>query len=289
MFLERLDVKIDNMLDIGTGVLSIASALMGWGNDQERMNLMHRFFINEKIIDGDMVKISGDDFNHISYSLRLNPGDNIILTDIDKNEYIVKLQDFSSDYVKGKIVERKRNNTEAELKITIAQAIPKKRNMDLVIQKNTELGVYAFIPLETERTVVKLNKKKEDSRIERWQKIAREAAKQSERGIIPEVQGLFSLKDLIQIKNNYDFIIVLWEDEDKNNFSDFLSNNKIDDKLNILLIIGPEGGFSTSEIEYIKEKLDGYSISLGSRILRTETAGIIGSTILLYESGNMGG
>src|SRR6056297_189516 len=253
------------------------------------MMFLHRFFINQSDVKNNKVSITGKDYKHISKALRLESGDKIVACTGDGYDLIVELDEFTSEKVIGNIINREKSKGEPDHNITVAQAIPKKRNMELVVQKTTEIGVKKIIPLKTKRTVVKLKGKKEKKRIGRWQRIAEEAAKQSQRGIIPKIEKIFSIKELKNLKNNYDLVIVLWASEDRKILSEILSDiNSRKDK-NILLIIGPEGGFSKKEIEIMENELRAQSVTLGSRILRTETAPIVGLSIILYELGDLGG
>lgn len=249
---------------------------------------MHRFFITAESIEGEVVRITGGDFNHISHSLRLKTGDMITISIGDGWDYIVELEDFTDKMATGRIAEKRRNLNEPGLKVTLGQAIPKKNNMDLIIQKTTEIGVYRIIPLVTRRTIVKLEGKRRVKRLERWQRIAEEAAKQSQRGFIPRIEEIRHLKDLEEIKDNYDLILIPWEDEEDNYFKDIWNNINDDQVKSVLLLIGPEGGFPAEEIDFLK-KLGGIPLTLGPRILRTETAGLVALTMLLYESGDLGG
>ncbi len=245
---------------------------------------MHRFFLESNFVKEDRVVITGDDFNHISHSLRLNSGDEVIVNTGDSMDLLVELIEFSTDQVSGIIRDRYKNKNEPRVKITLAQAVPKNRNMDLIAQKCTEIGIYSIIPLDTERTVVKLSSRKEEKRVARWQRIVREAAKQSQRGRVPEVKNLHNIEDIADIKNRYDLVLVCWEEIEETGLKDILEDkdrNKIGD---ILVVIGPEGGLSKEEVNTIQ----GQNLSLGPRILRTETAGLVALTMILYEFGEMG-
>ncbi len=245
---------------------------------------MYRFFINDDAIEGEMVEISGSDFNHISHSLRLKPGDEIVVSTGDGRDLLVEIAEFSEKWVKSKIVKSYKNQNEPSLKITLAQGIPKKDNMDLIVQKCTEIGVNQIIPLETERTIVKLKGKKREKRRQRWQRISEEAAKQSQRGIIPAVEPVHNLKDIAKISDEYDLILVPWEDEKTTT----LEKAWIKEAESVLIIIGPEGGFPEREIEFLK-KLNAVPVTLGPRILRTETAGLVALTMALHLAGDLGG
>ena len=176
-------------------------------------------------------------------------------------------------------------NRESSIEITLYQGLAKGSKMDLIIQKCVEIGVKDFYAIETDRAVVKINnKKKEDSKLERWQSIAEEAAKQSKRDYIPKLKGIISFKEMIGILSEEKNIIVPYENEENLSIKDGLKTVK-GNKVN--LIIGPEGGFEEKEIKSL-EDLRASIVTLGPRILRTETAGLVSSTIILYELGDLG-
>lgn len=250
---------------------------------------MHRFFITDDLIDGDMVRIEGSDFNHISRSLRLQPDDEIIVCPGDGRDFIVRLEEFNNNYVLGEIISREQNKNEPGVNVTLAQAIPKNKNMEMIVQKCTEIGIKAIIPLVTERTIVKLKGKKRKKRRQRWQRIAEAAAKQSQRGIIPEIDDIHNLKKIVDTKTEFDLILVCRAGEEKKGLKDVLARVEMDQVKDILVIVGPEGGFRAGEIELICGETGGYSLSLGPRILRTETAGLVVLSLLLYEVGDIGG
>lgn len=256
---------------------------------------MNRFFVKPEYVENDVVEISGDDFNHISNSLRLKKDDKIIISIGDEYDYIVKLSNFKDDSVLGQIIKKKPNQTEPSINIDLAQAIPKNRNIEFVIQKGTEIGINNIIPLETERTIVKLSKSKEKRRIERWQSIAEESSKQSQRGKIPEIKKLVSFDNkekAEELLNKYDRVLVLYAGGAKKNIKNTISRYNKNEVKDILLFVGPEGGFTKQEVEMLESlgsstKIE--TISLGPRILRTETAGLVALSAILYEFGDLGG
>ncbi|MFW6264819.1 MAG: 16S rRNA (uracil(1498)-N(3))-methyltransferase [Bacillota bacterium] len=250
---------------------------------------MHRFFLNENnVIDGEVLKITASDFKHISYSLRMGKGDKLIVSDGKGIDYLVEIIEIREDELIAKILSREKNSNEAEVLVTLAQGIPKKNNMDFIIQKCTEIGVNKIIPLNTKRTIVKLSGKKLEKRLERWQKIAEEAAKQSGRALIPEIDRLYDLEDIISLMEDYDLVLIPWEGEAEQGLSDIYNKKNDVNFKKILIIIGPEGGFAESEVNYLK-KNGVIPITLGPRILRTETAGLVALTMVLYQSGELGG
>lgn len=256
---------------------------------------MHKFFVKREYINNDVVEIRDDDFNHISNSLRLKTGDKIIVSTEDKFDFIVELKDFKKDYVTGLIIKKLKNKTEPSINVDIGQAIPKSRNIEFVIQKGTEIGANKFIPLYTERTIVKLNQKKEKKRLKRWESIVKEAAKQSKRGNIPQINRIINISKINKVSelfNQYDLILLLYTKEDRSGIKSVLKKYKDENIKNILLLIGPEGGFSKDEVKLFK-KIEGdfilETVTLGERILRTETAGLTALSAILYEFGDLGG
>lgn len=247
---------------------------------------MNRFFVSDNDIKDNIVTIKGDDIKHIKNVLRLKENDKISVCDNKDNEYIVEINSISSEGVLGKIIEKVDIIRESNINITLYQGLPKGSKMDMIIQKATELGVKNIVPIITDRTIVKIkDRKKEEKKIDRFRKIALEAAKQSKRGVVPEISSIISIDDAIrEIKENGSFTIVPYEDENKLGIKDFIKN--VDNK-NINIIIGPEGGFSEKEISNLKE-IDSKIISLGPRILRTETAGFTTIAIIMYELGDIG-
>jgi 16S rRNA (uracil1498-N3)-methyltransferase len=256
---------------------------------------MHRFFVKSNYVNNNVVEIRGNDFNHISNSLRLKPEDKIIITIGDGYDYIVELKEFTDKSVFGNIIDKSINKSEPKIKVDLAQAIPKNRNIELVIQKGTEMGVNNIIPLDTERTIVKLTPSKEKRRLKRWKKIAQEAAKQSQRGKIPEIKGLFSINDnnkLQTLFSKYDLILVLYVGKANKSIKNILKKYKDEKLKKILILIGPEGGFSSEEIELFKNNDSSNNVeivTLGTRILRTETAGLTALTSVMYEFDELGG
>src|SRR6056297_9609 len=256
---------------------------------------MHRFFVKDEYIENDVVEISGEDFNHISNSLRLQPGDEIIVSPGNSYDYIVELKDFNDKTVIGRIINKEVNQTEPEINVDLGQAIPKNRNIELVIQKGTEIGDNKIIPLDTARTIVKLSKSKEKRRLKRWQKISKEAAKQSQRGQIPNIKNIVNVnnkKEIDKLFSNYDIILVLYAKDDSYSIKQALKQYKYENIKNILVLIGPEGGFAKQEIimfEKANKNNNVKTINLGTRILRTETAGLVALSSILYEFGDLGG
>lgn len=251
---------------------------------------MNRFFVNKSnvIIEEQRIIIDdNEDIKHISKVLRLNKGDKIEICDNQSKDYIAKIIKIAKDCIDCEIIEVAVSKGEPPIEIVLFQGLPKSNKMDLIVQKSVELGVRSIVPIHTRRCVVKIkDNKAESKKIERWNKIALEAAKQSKRGIIPEVKETITFDSLENIINEFDLILLPYENEDTISIKKVLKNNYKAKKVGI--IIGPEGGFEESEIlNAISWEIK--TVTLGPRILRTETAGFVTTSILIYELGDLGG
>lgn len=245
---------------------------------------MNRFFINKKQIKDDKIEIIGSDVKHIKDVLRLKQGEKIEIV-CEGYTYIGEILQIEKREVRLGIVGKYKGENEPSTQIILYQGLAKGSKMDLVLQKCTELGVSKFYPLETNRAVVKIkNEKKANSKVDRWQEIVDQAAKQSKRDVIPLVNEILSFVQMIKLLENEESVIVPYEDEKQQSIKTVLSNIK---NKKIHLIIGPEGGFEDTEIERLKE-IGANIVTLGPRILRTETAGLVASTMIFYELGDLG-
>jgi 16S rRNA (uracil1498-N3)-methyltransferase len=244
---------------------------------------MFRYFCSDDSIKNGRITVEGGDAKHLKTILRAQPGDRISVVTQSK-EYIAEIMEANKESIICTLVEEVLTNNEARTNITLCQGIPKQTKMESIIQQNVELGVKRFIPLITERTVVKLDdKNREQKKLERWQKIAKESAKQSKRNIIPIVEDITTVKQLIEkLKNEDAEIIVPYELEDVKPLKDVLFESKD----NYYIVIGPEGGFDIKEIEMFRE-IGAHIATLGKRILRTETAGLVTATIVMYACNEM--
>ncbi len=243
---------------------------------------MHRFYVEEDQISGDEISISGSDVNHIKNVLRMRENEEIIICNGQGKDFQCIISQISGEEVIGKIQSIVESNTELETKIYLFQGLPKKDKMELIIQKAVELGVYEIIPVMTKRTIVKLDeKKKEQKKLERWQNIATSAGKQSARGIIPKVMKPMSYQEALNYAATLDYNIIPYEKADNiDNTRDIIKGVK--SKNSVGIFIGPEGGFEESEIDKAKT-IDMKPITLGRRILRTETAGFTIMSIIMFE------
>ncbi len=240
---------------------------------------MHRIFVPKE----QLPTITGTDAHYVKDVLRMKAGDRLELLDGEGTVYLSEVEKVEKKKVICRIVESRKSNVESRIKITLAQALPKSRKMDFIIEKCTELGVDQIVPMLTERTVAK------EAKLDRWRKIAKEAAEQSGRAVIPKIASLTQFEDVLKMKNNFDLALIPWELEEENSLKKILTTclpsgtaQPPNQLTTILILIGPEGGFSQEEIERAK-KTDFNSISLGKRILRTETAGMAVMSAVMYE------
>jgi 16S rRNA (uracil1498-N3)-methyltransferase len=245
---------------------------------------MYNFFVNESERKGNSFIITESDFNHISNVLRMKSGDEILVS-CDGQASLCKIEIFS-DYVKAEIIEENYHNTSLPIKIHLFQGLPKSDKLELIIQKAVELGVDEITPVSMNRCVVKIEEKKKKSKNERWQSIAESAAKQSKRVVIPKVNDVISYKELLKKAEDISVLLVPYENKmGMKATKEALSLIKPGDTVGI--VIGPEGGFDENEIDAVI-KAGGKTISLGSRILRTETAAITAvSMCMLYAEMNL--
>lgn len=241
---------------------------------------MPKFFTEKENINGSVLVINNDDAVHIKKVLRLSEGDTIQVCDGAGTDYTAVIDQIGKDGIVCSIKDTKISDTEPRIDVTLYQGLPKAAKMDYIIQKNTELGINRIVPAKLSRCVVKLeDNKAEEKKTARWRKIANEAAKQCGRGIVPTVSEPMSADEIIESVKDDDLVFVPYECEETIRLRDIAEKNP--DAKKISFIIGPEGGFDPSEIE--KFKSAGINtVTLGKRILRTETAGEAVLSMLMY-------
>jgi 16S rRNA (uracil1498-N3)-methyltransferase len=247
------------------------------------------FFIHSKQISGNHLYLTDPLAKHIGGALRYQTGDQIFVIDEQKVGYVVQLLEVKPKKITGKILEEKRQAPTSQVTITLGQAILKAKKMDWILQKATELGVSRIISMITERTVVDPRPERIEHQQRRWGEILKEAAQQSGRWEIPELDRPTDFPRVIEQASNFNLSLIPWEGESKTSLKkalrDILPSNSLPQK--ILVLIGPEGGFSHQEIE-IARKHRVIPVSLGWRILRAETACLASLTMIQYELGDMG-
>lgn len=245
---------------------------------------MRRFFV-DGITEHNEVWIDGTDAHHIGKVLRLKPGAQVVVVTAAGEEYDVILEEILPAKVRGSVAGQRESSGEPPLEVILIQGLPKGDKLELIIQKCTELGIAEIWPVCTERSIVRYTGKKAEERRERWQRIAREAAKQCRRQRIPRVMDVLSWQQAMQnITGDFQGIL-LWESEDTKSLKETLFSMNCRNP--VYVFVGPEGGFTKEEVALAKEK--GVStVTLGPRILRTETAGMAALSIIMYQLGDLG-
>jgi len=239
---------------------------------------LHNFFINKNQIENDTAIIVGKDVNHIKNVLRMEIHEKIIITSIeDKTSYESEILDIQNEGILCKLL-TKRETTEPEIEVSLFQGIPKFDKMELIIEKAVELGVSEIYPVEMQFSIAKI---KDEKKIERWNKISESAAKQSKRNIVPQVHSAIKYDKLKDVMQEYDLFIICYENEQTKSIKEILQKHKTDKINKIGILVGPEGGISPSEIELLNNDVE--VVSLGKRILRTETAGLVILSMIMYE------
>lgn len=245
---------------------------------------MPKFFINQKQIQEKRITIQGQDVKHIKKVLRAKIGEELEICNTTTNEnYICNITEIEKEEIICTIKQKLETQTEANIQVTIFQGLPKADKMEYIIQKSVEIGNYDITPIEMKRCVVKLDEKDKIKKIIRWQKISEVAAKQCGRGIIPKVNNIINVKKLCELIKNYDIVLLAYEKEKENTLKSELKNLKEKgNKIKIGIIVGPEGGIEEQEVSQLRE--NGVKvITLGKRILRTETVALNVLSIIMYE------
>lgn len=249
---------------------------------------MYKFFVEENQIKDTKIQITGEDVNHIKNVLRLQKNEEIQVCNTDTlKSYITKIIELNNDNITVEVLEECNETTEPNISLHIFQGLPKQEKMETIIQKATEIGVNDITPVKMERCVVKLDEKTEIKKVERWQKIAEVAAKQSKRDKIPKVHSCINLKSLYEKLQEYDIVIMAYEEEKNTSIKQILKNLPHDKALKIAVIVGPEGGIAKEEVSLLSELTNLKVVTLGKRILRTETAPLVLASIIMYEFDEM--
>ena len=243
---------------------------------------MYQFFVEPSQIQGKRIVIEGGDVNHIKNVLRMKPGEEIaVVNGIDGREYRCGIQEFTEDEVICELRFIKEDGLELPARVTLFQGLPKADKMELIIQKMVELGVYRIVPVSTKRAVVKLDDKKAKSKVARWQGIAEAAAKQSKRRIVPEVADVCTFSQALQMAKQMEVRLIPYElAEGMAKTRELIEAVKPGQE--VAVFIGPEGGFDEGEVAAAMEA-GCEPITLGKRILRTETAGLTVMAWLMYQ------
>ncbi|MBN3525891.1 16S rRNA (uracil(1498)-N(3))-methyltransferase [Paenibacillus apiarius] len=258
---------------------------------------MQKYFIAPEQFGEQHIQITGNDAHHIMNVMRAKPGAIVLVSDGASREAKAAIERCENGTVEARIVELLDADREPAVLVSIAQSLPKGDKMELIIQKCTEIGAGRFIPFVSERTIVQYDQKKEAKRLERWGKIAKEAAEQSHRNRVPAIDSAVSWKALAEHFSGHDLVLLCYEDEAGTLLRDVLEpfyktfhseTAQPQQAARILVIIGPEGGFSAREVE-AAVAAGARCVSLGRRILRAETAGMAACACIMYQFGELGG
>lgn len=245
---------------------------------------MPRYFIDERNFLDDKIVLRREDYHHLKKVLRTRVGEQIEFCDGMGSDYLGILDQYLDDQAVFKVLKKWINESEPPLEVVLYQGLPKSDKMDLIIQKSVELGVTKIVPLEAKRSVVRLEGKEVSKKIDRWNKISKEASKQCGRGIIPEVCKPLAWSEALELVKDTDLSLIPYENQKEKSLKGILRETSAK---KIAIFIGPEGGFDESEIDKaIKNRV--FPVSLGPRILRTESAGFTILSILMYELGDIG-
>lgn len=242
---------------------------------------MPKFFVRQDQVNDNKITILGDDAFHISRALRMAKGEHVTVCDMQSNEYECVLTEFNADNVVAEILSQRKINNEPPIRVYLFQALPKGDKLETVIQKAVECGVFEITPFESERCVVKVKADAEEKKTERRNRISLEAAKQCGRGYVPRVNPTESFKSAVELASECDLCVFCYEGEETLSLKALLQEHK--EAESIAVFIGSEGGFSQNEVEYASEH-GMKSVSLGKRILRTETASSFVLSCIAYES-----
>ncbi len=252
---------------------------------------MPKFFVKNEQIKENEITINGEDVNHIKKVLRAKIGDELQICNSQNGEnFLCDIQSLDNEKINCIIKQNLEISTESNIKVTIFQGLPKADKMEYIIQKSVELGVTDITPVEMKRCVVKFDEKDKVKKQARWQKISEVAAKQCGRDIIPEINSLINIKNLCNLIEKYDIVLVAYENEKETTLkeqllkikTDTINNKKQDEQVKIGIVIGPEGGLEPQDVELLKQN-GAKVITLGKRILRTETVALNVLSIIMYE------
>lgn len=242
---------------------------------------MQHFFVTPSQVKDERIYVEGMDVNHMKNVLRMRCGEELMVSDGNNRKYRCAVEGYEKEQAVLRILEEMAVDTELPSRIFLFQGLPKQDKMELIVQKAVELGVYRVIPVSTRRSVVRLDEKKAEKKVERWQQIARSAAKQAGRGLIPEVASVMSYREALEASKELDVLLIPYElARDRKKTKEIIGGIRPGKSVGIF--IGPEGGFEKEEVELALE-YGAEAVTLGRRILRTETAGLTMLSVLMFH------
>ena len=245
---------------------------------------MHRFFVSPQAIDNGVVTLSGQMAHQITNVLRLTSGSHIMVLDNSGWQMEVELTDASHFRVVGQVVRRSLARGEPKIKVSLYQAMLKGNRLEFALQKGTEIGIVEFVPMITARCVI-ANLDDVNRKLERWERIIQEAAEQSRRGRLPTIEpAVLIMQACENARQNGGLVLLPWEEERETSLKDVLTSGTL--PFSITLLVGPEGGFTMDEVRVAKS-YGARTVSLGTRVLRAETAGLVAASAIFYESGDL--
>jgi len=251
----------------------------------EDLKIMHRFFVTEEGLRGQQVVFAAPQAHQICNVLRMKPGEQVIVLDNIGCEYVVILTKISPQEVIGGVMSKQQTQNEPHTQITLYQSLLAREKFEWVLQKCTEVGVTCFVPIVTERSIVRRQEAVTQRKLSRWRRIVAEAAEQSERGRIPQIKSPVNFADAISGLDGFDRCLIGTPQTDGKSVREILRFGKTE-PVNIALFIGPEGGFTDKEVR-LAQANGVKPFSLGHRILRTETAAVVATSLILYEQGEL--
>ncbi len=250
---------------------------------------LHRFFLTAAL-DPEATEVelplTDNDRHHIAHALRMEPDDEIVVVEPDRKAWRLQLTLVGPHHVRG--IPRERLSRHSEPHVTLVQGVMKGERMDLVVEKAVEIGVEAVMPVMMERTVVRWDAAKRAKRAERWRRVAYAAAKQSQRAFVPRIEEPLSFAQLLDSMDSFDAVVVLWEESQGACLAEVFDSLGRDPDTRLAVVVGPEGGLTEEEVRAL-ENAGAKTASLGENILRSETAGIVGTALCVYELGGFGG
>jgi len=249
---------------------------------------MQRFFVSPGAFQGARVVLQGDVAHQISAVLRMRAGDTIVLLDDSGWEFEVRLAQVGRTEASGEILQRRPARAEPRVRLTLFQSLLKRDNLEWVLQKCTEIGVAAFVPVVSQRTIVSRPQDVSDSKIRRWRRIVTEAAEQSRRGRLPVVHPVARFEQAVAGVGEFDLSLLPWEEEPDAGLRAALAvaKGETGGPVSVALFVGPEGGFAEDEVALAMAH-GALPVTLGPRILRAETAAVVAASLILYECGEL--
>ena len=242
---------------------------------------MQHFFADPSCVDGEQIRLAGSDVNHMKNVLRMKPGEEVWVSDGEGMDYFCSVEGYEEKEAVLRVVKKEVSQTELASRLILFQGLPKGDKMEWIVQKAVELGAYSVVPVSTRRCVVKLDNKKAEKKVSRWQQIAESAAKQSKRMLVPEVRSVMTFKEALAYAKELDVLLIPYELAKGMKETKELIRS-IEPGKSIGVFIGPEGGFEEQEVADAMEA-GAKPITLGHRILRTETAGLAVLSVLMFQ------